>query len=85
MLKTSTAHIDALGESIAVRELTARAQIEIIEAADRPFEGLFIACRYGVPAWSDKTVDQLKDELTLAQANEVAAAVFGLSGFEPGN
>lgn len=72
----------AFGE-IEITELSALAQIEMMEAKDKPFEGLFIACRHG--AWPDKTVDELKRTLTLRIANEVAEAIFELSGVEAKN
>lgn len=68
---------------IEITELPAAAQIEMIEAKDKPFEGLFIACKYG--AWPDKSVDELKRTLTLKIANDVAAAVFDLSGADTKN
>ena len=75
--------IESLGESITIRELSARAQVKIIEAQEQQgYAGMFIACRYGVPAWSEKSEDEIAEMITLAQAGEIAAAVFGLSGVE---
>lgn len=68
---------------LTLHQLPAIAQIEMIEAKEKPFEGLFIACRYGV--WPDKTTDELKRELTLQMANDIATAVFELSGVESKN
>ena len=79
-LKTKAVRVESLGEDILVRELSARAQIEIIEAAEKSFEGVFIAVHYGVPDWADRSIDDLKDQLTLSQATEIAGHVFTLSG-----
>lgn len=82
-LKEGTVQVDSLNGSIKIRELSARAQIEIIEAQDKPFEGVFIALRYGVPEWSGRQIDDLKDTLTLTQATELAGHIFALSGTPP--
>ncbi len=81
-LKSKAVTIEGVGE-ITVSELPAVAQIEMMEAKDKPFEGFFIACRYG--AWPDKTIDELKRMLTLKIANDVATAVLQLSGVDAKN
>ena len=78
-LKSKVVTIDGVGE-IEIRELPAIAQIEMMEAKETPFEGLFVACRHG--AFPDKSVDEIKRMLTMKMANDIAAAVFELSGVD---
>jgi len=84
-LKQEEVRISSLGDFLTIRQLPARAQIEMIEAQDKPFEGLFIACKHGVVAWHERSLDDIKDSITLEQASEISAAVFALSGVESKN
>lgn len=81
-LKEKTVRVESIADSILIRELSALAQIQIIEAQETPFEGLFIACKFGVVDWSEKSVDEIKGLVTLSQASEIAGLVFELSGLE---
>ena len=84
-LKEKMVRVEALGASLLLRELSALAQIEIMGAAESPFEGVFIACKHGVVDWADKSIDDLKGMMTLQQASEVAGVIFEMSGTDAGN
>ena len=84
-LKEKMVRVEALGASLLLRELSALAQIEIMGAAEAPFEGVFIACKHGVVDWADKSIDDLKGMMTLQQASEVAGVIFEMSGTDAGN
>ena len=79
-LKEKTVRVESLGDSMLIRELPAVAQIQIMEASEKPFEGIFIACSYGVVDWLGKTVDEIKSMVSLTQASDIASQVFELSG-----
>jgi len=76
-LKTKTVTLEGIGE-LTIRELPAAAQLAIIEAKDDPNASLFIVCKYG--AFQDKTVEELKNMMTMQQATLIAAEIFQLSG-----
>ena len=64
-----------------IRELSAEGQLQLLEIKESPtrrFEALFICCKYG--CWTGHTVEELRQELTLTKAEEVANAVLELSG-----
>lgn len=87
-LKTKAVKIEGMaGESLTLSELPAIAQIEIMVAQGKTeeeglsYNALFIACRYGVVGWADSySIDQIKQIITLKQANAIAAEVMKLSG-----
>jgi hypothetical protein len=84
-LNEKAVEIESLGETVEIRELPATAQLQIMESQDVPFEGMFIACKYGVKAWVDKPLDEIKDMLSLRQVGEISSAVLELSGFDEKN
>jgi hypothetical protein len=84
-LKEKSVHFDALGSSLVVRELPSIAQLEIIDAQDKPFEGVFIACKWGVKDWADLSLDEIKQMISMRQASEISTAVFELSGVDEKN
>jgi hypothetical protein len=78
-LREKDIQIESLGCSLRIRELTARAHIEMIQSTGE-FDSMFIAMKHGVPAWADKSIDDLKDELSMRQAMEVSRPILELSG-----
>lgn len=81
-LKQKTVHIESLGEDLLIRELPSAAQLQMIEHKDSPFEGIFIACKFGVVDWAEKSLDEIKEMISMRQANEVSSAVFDISGVD---
>jgi hypothetical protein len=84
-LREKQVFIDSLGESLVVRELPSIGQLEILEHQEKPFEGVFIACKYGVKAWSDLSLDEIKSMISMRQASEISSVVFELSGVDEKN
>ena len=89
-LKRKTIAVDALGgEQIEIRELGLRARDEISGAAKEKDGELLavplIAVRHGVPVLADATDDELRDSVGLAALNEIATAVFAISGVTEGS
>ena len=87
-LKRKVVRIESLNDEIEIRQLSAKAQAEIIVAyrdeAHRYRAG-FIAAKYGVPAWSDMSIDEISDALTMIQLNEINDAISELSGIDEKN
>jgi hypothetical protein len=82
VLKRETVTVAPFG-ALELRELSARAQIEIADAyrKDKQFEAAFIACKWGVVAWSDDSVEDISRAMPLHVANEIAGHIYRLSGF----
>lgn len=81
-LKRATVFIKSLGMEIDVRELTMRERGVIMQLTsdDRTVEiGEFVA-QACVPAFADKTVDDIVNSLSPDVIDEIAAAAFKLSG-----
>jgi hypothetical protein len=83
-LKTEKVEIRSLGRKLQICELSAKAQIEIMEAIhmEQGLKSHFIACKYGVPEWNDETVDDLSINLPLRACTEIAEAIYKLSGID---
>jgi hypothetical protein len=83
ILKRETVTIDLVG-SIEIKELSARAQIEIAEAyrKEKSFDAAFIACKHGVVGWSDSTVEDISSSMPMKVINEIAQRIYKLSGFD---
>lgn len=80
-LKTKTVDIKSLGQAIEIRELSAKAYIEIAEAKGKKSEVEMhaLACLYGVTEWSDETVDDLLQNISVETINEIAPKIYRLS------
>jgi hypothetical protein len=77
-LKQKTVQVESLGEGLLLRQLSAKGQISIIEAENQ-YDGVLIACKYGVVDWADKSVDEIAEMITLEQAGEISTHIFALS------
>ena len=79
MLKTETVRIESLDEDIELRELSAKAFSDSQEE-DRGVMRAVISCKYGVVAWSDRSVDEIAESEPMRVITEIAYAVAKLSG-----
>lgn len=80
-LKEQRVFVESIGETLTIKQLPAIAQIQIMESQESgAYDGLFVACKYGVVEWSEKTIDELKGILPMSLAVEVSGHVFALSG-----
>jgi hypothetical protein len=83
-LKTATVRIESLDRDLDIRELCAKAQIEILEShrADRSMDTYFIACKYGVPEWESETLEDISMKFSLHVLKEISDAVAKLAGLD---
>lgn len=86
-LKRTKVFIRSLGEELVIRQLSAKAQSEIVVAykGNDQHQAGFIAIKYGVPQWSDLSLDEISNGLSMAQINEINDAIAALSEIEPKN
>lgn len=81
ILKLKKVIVDPFGE-LTLRELHAKAQIELFEAIGKE-EGprsAFLACKYGVVEWETEDLDSLMTAMNISTANGIAKMVYELSG-----
>jgi hypothetical protein len=80
-LKTGELTVESLGETLQIRELSARAQIAFLELhrAGKSDQTAALVAKHGVPAWADETIEDIENSVPARALNEIAVAVFGLS------
>lgn len=86
-LKTAKVFIKSINEELEIRQLSAKAQTEIVAAyngSDQTSAG-FISLKHGVVAWKDKSIDEISDSLSMAQVNEINDAIAALSSIDEKN
>jgi hypothetical protein len=83
-LKTDKVRIESLGREFDIRELSARAQIELIELGreGRAEDSAAVVCRYGVVGWEQETPEAIESSLPPKALTDLARAIYKLSGVD---
>lgn len=83
-LKTKTVRVDSLKRDFEIRELSARAQIELIELhrEGRTEDSAALVCRYGVVGWDVHSIEEIESNLPAAALMELARSIYELSGVD---
>ena len=83
-LKTDKVRIESLGRDFEIKELSARAQIELIELnrEGRAEDSAAVVCRYGVVGWEQETIESIESGLPPKALTEIARAIYELSGVD---
>lgn len=86
-LKRKKVRIVSLGMDLEIRQLSAKANSEIVAAykGQSPHNAGFIAVKYGVPEWSAMTIDEIGEGLSMEHVNEINDAISKLSGIDEKN
>lgn len=84
-LKTGEVVVEALGgEKLAIRELSARAQVALLELQRDGMANKTAptVAKYGVIDWEQEAVDDIEVNLPAKALSEIAIAIYRLSGID---
>jgi hypothetical protein len=83
-LKTQKVRIEYLGKDFEIRELSTHAWIELMELRRNGGEEHSAAavCKHGVMGWETETVEDIERSVSAKAMEEIATAVYAISGVE---
>lgn len=78
-LKTGSIELD--GDLLHLTELSAAAQIDLLELKDRA-KSLALVCKHGVDEWRDESVEDIASHVSVKDLGEIAREIYKLSGVD---